>query len=128
MDKYDPNKAPDPAEWLEMDESRRLMLAEDYHLRARVQLPNTTLHASFHVMAENQVALGDEMNVAKTLKRLMGDGLDRHDALHAIASVLSRHMYRLMSKESSAFSPEEYASDLEALTIEKWRELGKEED
>jgi len=128
MDTYDPNTDPDPAEWLEMDESRRLMLAETYHMHARVKLPNTTLHASFHVMVENQVALGDEMNVAKTLDRLIDDGLDRHDALHAIASVLSRHMYRLLSKESSAFSPEDYAADLEALTVEKWRALAEEED
>jgi hypothetical protein len=33
-----------------------------------------------------------------------------------------------MSRESSAFSPEDYAADMEALTVEKWRELGKEED
>ena len=128
METYDPSKAPDPAEWLEMDESRRLMLAEDYHRHARVKLPNVQLHAHFHVIVENQIALDGEMNVAKTLKRLMGDGLDRHDALHAIASVLSRHMYRLMSKESSEFSPEDYAADMEALTVEKWSALAEEED
>jgi len=128
MDKYDPNKAPDPVEWMEIDESERITLIDHYHRHARVKLPNVQLHAHFHVIVENQIALGDEMNVAKTLKRLMGDGLDRHDALHAVASVLSRHMYRLMSRESSEFSPEDYAADMEALTVEKWRELGKEED
>ncbi len=40
-----------------------------------------------HVVVENQIALGDEIPVARNLHQLMAQGLDRHDAIHAIASV-----------------------------------------
>jgi hypothetical protein len=45
-------------------------------------------HAAAHVLVENQVAMSDATVVPVTLNRLMREGLDRHDAIHAIASVL----------------------------------------
>jgi|SRR5205809_13448 len=86
---YDPLEAPEPEEWLAIDEAKRIQLARDYHRRARVRLPNEKLHAVFHVVVENQIALGDEIPVQSTLQRLMAEGLDRHEAIHAIASVLA---------------------------------------
>ena len=120
---YNPNKAPDPTEWKELDESERITIVKQYHKRERVKLPNATAHAVFHVVVENQIAMADETNAAKTLDRLVSDGLDRHDAVHAIGGVLADHMHSMMS-EQSAFSEEAYASDLDALTVEKWREMG----
>ena len=36
---YDPLEAPAPEAWLDMDESERLHLIEDYHRRSRIPLP-----------------------------------------------------------------------------------------
>ena len=52
----------------------------DYHRRTRVQLENPEPHAIAHVVVENQVALGEATLVPETLDRLMGEGLDRHEA------------------------------------------------
>jgi hypothetical protein len=60
MQRYDPLKAPDPQEWLALDEQERIALAQDYHRRARIRLPNATAHATAHAIVENQIALGDE--------------------------------------------------------------------
>mgnify|MGYP003481767832 CR=1 FL=1 len=40
MNTYNPDKAPDPARWLALDEQRRIQLAEKYHRAARTRLPN----------------------------------------------------------------------------------------
>ena len=60
MDRYDPSQPPDPNEWLELDEQERSLLVEDHHRRARIDLPNATLHATMHVVVENQLAANDE--------------------------------------------------------------------
>jgi len=84
MPRYDPLKAPDPEEWLELDEQERIDLAQDYHRRARIKLPSALLHANMHAIVENQIALGDETPARRVLQRLMNEGLDRHQAIHAI--------------------------------------------
>ena len=87
--RYDASKAPDPEEWLELDEFDRLDQVIDYHKRAKLPIgENNRLHAGFHVIVENQLAMGDLTVVPATLDRLMREGLDRHDAIHAVASVL----------------------------------------
>jgi hypothetical protein len=40
------------------------------------------------VIVENQVALGDTFAARAVLLRLMAEGLDRHEAIYAIGSVL----------------------------------------
>jgi hypothetical protein len=68
------------------------VLVVDYHRRTRVKLPNQRLHAAIHVAVENQIAMGDELPVHGVLDRLQAEGLDRHDAIHAIGSALAEHM------------------------------------
>jgi hypothetical protein len=121
---YDPLKAPEPKEWLAIDEAERIQLAQDYHRRARFCLPNEKLHAVFHVVVENQIALGDEIPVESSLQRLMAEGLDRHEAIHAIASVLAEFMHDLVKKPgSSAKSNQAYFAALRRLRAEGWLEL-----
>jgi hypothetical protein len=91
MTNYDPAVAPEPAEWLEIDEQLRVALAEEYHKSAQVQYPNLTLHAAFHVIVENQLAEGVQSTVT-AVARLMGEGVSRHDAIHAIGSVLAEQI------------------------------------
>ena len=120
--KYDPQRAPDPKTWLALDEEERIVLVLQYHRRARVRLPNARLHATIHVVVENQVALGDEIPVRRTLERLRAEGLDRHDAVHAAGSVLAKRIYDLLKEGLPAGDPNEpYWAELESLTAEGWR-------
>ena len=120
---YDPLEAPEPEEWLAIDEAERIHLVQDYHRRARVRLPNEKLHSVFHVVVENQIVLGDEIPVQSTVQRLMAEGLDRHEAIHAIASVLAEFMHDLVNNAgSSTVSNQAYFTALQRLTAESWLE------
>jgi hypothetical protein len=121
MSRYDPSQTPDPAEWLDLDEQERLDRVERYHRRARIDLPNRTLHASIHVAVENQLAAEDEPAV-RALARLMKEGLSRHDAVHAIGSLVAEHIYDLLKLNDSpeALRARYYAA-LECLTAAQWR-------
>ena len=119
--RYDPDRPVSVQQWTQFDEGKQIELVENYHHRARVRLPNLRLHASLHVVVENQVLLGEEMPVAATLKRLMAEGLDRHDAIHAIASVLSVVMYDAVTRGGTADLEAAYGSEVTRLTAKSWR-------
>ena len=52
----------------------------------------------------------------------MKEGLDRHEAVHAIGSVLAGHMHKLMTGSKSSANPNaEYCQDLKAMIVAKWR-------
>jgi hypothetical protein len=127
MNTYNPNVAPDPDTWNALEETERIVIVERYHKRKRIRMSNQTVHATFHVIVENQIAKGDELNAARTLDRLMSEGLDRHEALHAVGCVLAENMRRMMSGESENFSESRYSSDLDDLTAEKWKQMGQQE-
>ena len=123
MDAYDPETAPKPADWLAMDEQERILLVEDYHRVALIDLPDVSAHALFHVIIENQIA-GKLQSVLQAMNRLSAEGLDRHDALHAIGSVLSEHMFRTLKygdRGPSGTIQSGYESDLARLTAKRWR-------
>ena len=122
MKKYDPHTAPVPEEWNLIDEAERIELIKRYHKKARVKLPNATLHTGIHTVVENQIAMGDETPVARTVERLLDEGLDRHDALHAVGAALAHHIHALMTNPETAPIENTYYKELEALTAEKWRE------
>lgn len=124
MNTYNPNVAPDPDTWNALEETKRILIVERYHKRTRIRMPNHRAHAIFHVIVENQIAMGDELNVARPLVRLMSEGLDRHEALQAVGSILAEHMHRMMSGEPEDFSESRYSSDLDNLTADKWRQMG----
>ena len=67
--------------------------------------------------------------VARTLQRLMSEGLDRHDALHALGFVLAGHMHDLVHQANTESNQaddlnEAYFAELERLTAESWRRSG----
>src|SRR5438093_765478 len=117
MHPYDPDKSVQPDDWLQTDEGERIEVVASYHRRKKIRLPNAQLHAVIHVIIENQLALGEEI-VVKTLARLQGDGLSRHDAVHAIGSVLAGDLYELMQEGADATSEpyRRYLDSLQALT------------
>lgn len=127
MDSYDPDVAPDPDDWRVPNERERLMLVEQYHRRMKIELPNRQMHAVFHTIVENQLA-DDLPDVREALTRLMGAGLSRHDAVHAIGSVVSEHALSLIcGGVSPALSESEYFARIRALTANDWFRLGEPE-
>lgn len=126
--RYDPDVAPDAAAWLALDEQVRIDLAEAHHRRAQIDLPDRTAHAIIHVVVENQVAVGDELPVRRAIDRLMSEGLDRHDAVHAVGSVLAAYLHDLMTAETADPGKlEAYKEAVERLTPESWRaEFGQD--
>ena len=122
MKKYDPAHAPNPAEWLRLDEQRRIALCEEHHRRAGDDLPNPEAHAAFHAIIETQIAENYEP-VVRAMGRLVGEGLTRHEAIHAIASVLAKHLYeaaKLSEKEAAELMQVGYGAAVGRLTKAQW--------
>jgi hypothetical protein len=125
--RYDAEVAPDPSRWQELGEDDRIMLAEAYHRRAGVEVPDMKVHATVHAIIENQAATGDEFPVRRAIERLMGEGLDRDDAVHAVASVLAAHLTDTL--QARAPNNEAYNEAVERLTAESWRrDFGRESE
>ncbi len=123
---YDAIEQPDPEIWLELDETERVDLVIDYHRRIGVQLETPELHATAHVVVENQVALGDATPVPETLDRLMGEGLDRHEAVHAIGSILMEIVFDAVHKpDDGSDINANYYRELTLLTAADWRSKSK---
>ena len=107
--------------WTAMNE--RLVLVEEYHRDARIALPRKArrIHATIHVVVENQLALNDEP-VARALERLMKEGLSRHDAVHAIGSRVAEQIFDIVKlKEAPEVSSARYYAAVERLTAAGWR-------
>ena len=128
MESYDPEQPIDPEGWNALDEAERQVLVERHHRKIHIKVPNLRAHAAIHVAVENQVALGDEIPTQKTLRRLMSEGLSRHDAVHSIGSVLAEHLWNLFKDDAKDEDPNaEYFRQLEELTAESWRKNYGEE-
>ncbi|WP_291997081.1 hypothetical protein [Candidatus Accumulibacter sp. ACC012] len=124
MNRYDPDQPPNSEEWLALDEQLRIGLVEKYHRQERVQLPNVTVHAALHAIVENQLAENLEP-AARAMARLTTEGLDRHEAVHAIASVVAEHIHDLLNAKADANSSKAvYAAAVERLNAATWRARG----
>jgi hypothetical protein len=96
---YDASEPPDPEEWLDCDESLRMTLVEAHHHQLEEAHPvpeNPRLHALIHVVVENQIAAGDPPESAATVRRLMAEGLTRHEAIHAVGTVIAAQLFDVM--------------------------------
>lgn len=121
MNRYDPDHTPNPEQWLALDEQMRIQIIEEYHRAARIKLPNLKAHAIFHAIVENQIAENTE-SVIRAMARLTTEGLSRHEALHAIASVLAEHIHDLFNaKADQSNSASIYNAAVERLTAKGWR-------
>ncbi|MEW6368064.1 MAG: hypothetical protein AB1714_25840 [Acidobacteriota bacterium] len=124
MRQYDPEVAPDPGEWLALDEGDRIHQAGAYHRDAGIDLPNTKVHAAIHTIVENQIAEGLDCTV-RAMARLMKEGLSRHDALHAIGCVVTEHMHKaLRAKDegrAKSLLRERIEAEVDRLTARRWR-------
>jgi hypothetical protein len=119
--RYDPALPPNRDDWIGLDEGEQIALVCEHHRRAGIGVPNLRVHAAMHVAVENQVLMGDQTPVAATLTGLMAEGLDRHEAIHAIASVLAGAMFDAVGAQGSGDVGAAYFREVAQLTAEKWR-------
>lgn len=119
---YEANDQLHSATWLELDENERVAAVMEYHRRAKVKLENLKLHAMTHAVVENQVALGEATPVPATLNRLMQEGLDRHEAIHAIGSILMSIVFDVFQEPAVGDDINaRYSRELATLTAAGWR-------
>jgi hypothetical protein len=83
------------------------MATDDGPKRAAIEAHHRTLgvvappiHAELHLVVENQLAAGDPPEARAALDRLVGDGLDRHEAIHAIGSVVATALWNITRTEA----------------------------
>ena len=110
--------------WLQLDEPERIDLVIAYHRHYCLTMGRSPkLHGTVHAIVENQVAAGDATVVSATLARLIREGLDRHDAIHAIGSVLAAIIFDVVAKKADAGLDinTRYGHELGALTAASWR-------
>jgi uncharacterized protein YoaH (UPF0181 family) len=111
-----------------LDELERIELVRRYHQRARLKMPNVRVHAAIHAIVENQVALGDQTPVAATVQRLMTEGLDRHEAIHAVGTAVANLLWAAGQKQQKR--PDDpagkYYEEVKKLTAQGWLKSGEE--
>ena len=113
---YNPLVAPDQEEWLLLDEDERIDMVKAFHKKHRIRLPNLQMHAGMHAMIENQMAEGEDA-VVRAMDRLLAQGLDRHDAIHALCWVFSLQLFEQMKSPST--SPESSLNDSYLAAVER---------
>ena len=120
---YDPQVTPEPGLWLGLDEQERLAAILAWHEASsdpHPPAPKPSLHAAMHAVVENQIAANSPAHVGVTLSRLREGGLTRHEALHAIGSVVADFMQRALT-QGGAFDEGAYSGALDALDPGDWR-------
>jgi len=92
-----------------------------YHRRAKL-IWKTSSFTMTHVVVENQVALGEATAVPATLNRLMHEGLDRHEAIHAVGSILMSIVFDILqAPDAGGDINARYSRELATLTAAGWR-------
>jgi hypothetical protein len=130
-DGYDPHIPPDPEEWLDLEDDERRIQIVDYHEREGIDPPpgGADVHAASHILVENRIVLGDEQPDGAAVERLMSQGLDRHEAIHAVAAVSFGVMRRIARGEEKGSPEAALNAAIEQMTAESWRrDFGPEED
>ncbi|MBW0093014.1 DUF1841 family protein [Pseudonocardia sp. KRD-184] len=75
---------------------------------------NPRLHLAMHEIVANQLWDGDPPGVWPAAQRLLATGADRHDVLHALADVATRHVHAALTRQQP-FDTAAYADDLAEL-------------
>lgn len=97
------------------------VLAEhERHPHPGVEGARMKLHLSLHVVAETQIRRRNPPVVAETLERLMREGLDRHEAIHAIGTVIAEEVMQVVGGKQR-YDEIVYAEKLRELSAAAWR-------
>ena len=120
---YDPNQSPAGQEWLNTPETERMRYVATFHMVNRLNSGSQKAHAAMHVIVENQIATGYGPTV-KAMTRLQQGGLSRHEAIHAIGSVIAKQMYGVLPLTADKIprpdSQTQLNAAIEALQAEDW--------
>ena len=121
MEQYDPLVPVSADDWFATDEEQRITLVESYHRENGPEIPNLRMHAVVHVVVENRLAEGDRATT-DALERLRGEGLDRHDAVHAIGTVVLDELQAAVDggREEGESGEDRLTRRLDELTAEAW--------
>lgn len=115
MTEYDVAKPLPAAAWLALDEAERVALVREAHERTKSPVGQSPdAHASIHVAVEDRLAAGDSAAVA-AYDRFEAAGLSRHVIVHALASVVARHIMLMLEKGPNAVSQADSDADFAAL-------------
>jgi len=120
---YNPENPPGPSDWLQLPEYERVRIVATYHMVHRLKSGSAKAHAALHAIVENQAATGFGPTV-RALARLQSQGLSRHEAVHAVGSVVSGFMFAAMNSPSQTDSHALQSginTKIEALDAEAWR-------
>ena len=120
MESYNASRNINSALWLNLDEAVRLELIEEYveDFEKEIDSSKKNIHASVHMVVENQLALGEEPAL-NAYSRLLRQGLNRHETIHAIGAVIFTDIYEAMqNKDNKPITS--YKSRLRKLTAKKW--------
>lgn len=75
---------------------------------------NPRLHVAMHEIVANQLWDGDPPGVWPAAQRLLATGIERHEVLHALAGLASRHVHAVLTRQQPVDAAA-YADDLAAL-------------
>ena len=120
---YAPENAPDPQEWLALEETERIRLVQSFHVSARIKTPSMKAHAAFHAIVENQIATGFGPS-CRAAERLQKEGLSRHEAIHAIGFIVAKFLHEGMnepSPEAAKTMQSRMNAEIESLSANQWR-------
>ncbi len=98
-------------------EELKLRLLKEHHDAPHPGLEGGRLriHVALHAVVEFQLLDGVPPQTRETLERLVNQGMSHHEAVHAIADVVSDAMTELMEQEIP-FDEERYAERLAGLS------------
>lgn len=121
MKKYDPANSIDSQQWLALGEAEQIELVREFHAELEQDMPveALTVHSSIHVIVENQLAMGVDL-IPETIAKLTRQGLDRHEAIHAIGAIISEDIFDLLKGNIKEFSSTKYRRKLEKITAKRW--------
>ena len=117
---YDADAKPND-DWTTLSDDDRIQAILDYHEQEDVHPlgPQPRQHAAFHNIIELQIARDD--TVGEVCDRLVDEGLTRHNAIHAMASVLAKAIEAAKEKGEPIDEPA-YVEELQALSAQSWRQ------
>lgn len=118
---YDANSPPDPEVWLATDETLKLAAIEAHHRALAIDLPNPRLHATLHAVVENQLAARTPAETVVTLERFLAAGVMRHEAVHAIGSVVAGAIWDVLRRQA-AVDRDAMIAALARLDPSEWRD------
>ena len=119
-DLFDISRSPDPAAWLALDEGERIEQVIEAHRRTRSAMGGSeSAHAAIHVAVETRLA-SDDAAVIAAYERFRAAGVDRHNTVHALASVVTDHMMAVLESREG-FDQATAHRGFEALDPAAWK-------